>query len=69
MINKKDIDAFINGEIRIEMHGNIYEYIGTNSGKLVLSDVNDGYAVRMSEKELIKDPDIYTNIKEKTLCS
>lgn len=35
--------------------GNLYEYIGNENGRMIFSDVNDGYAVRLDYNELLND--------------
>lgn len=53
-MNNNQIEKVLAGKAWIEETGNLYEYIGTDkeTGKYIFSDVNDGYAILLTDKEL-----------------
>ena len=56
MISKEELNDFKEGRINIQLNGNIYECIGEQQERLVLSDITDGYSTTRTEEELINDP-------------
>lgn len=56
-MTNKELEAFKKGNINVQISGNIYECVGEQQPMgLVLSDVNDGYAINRTESELLNVP-------------
>ena len=61
-MTQKELEAVLNGYVELEVDGNLYECIGyeekgDNSVRnVLLSDVNDGYAINRTIQELLEMP-------------
>lgn len=51
-MTQKEYTLFTDGEAWVDYHSNLYECIGKENDKWILSDVNDGYVIYASEKTL-----------------
>ena len=48
-----ELESIKEGNYAVEYCGNLYEWIGDDNGKLLLSDVNNGDAVRLSAEDVL----------------
>ena len=56
-MTKTEYDDILSGLSKIQIRGNIYECIGEDLNKnIILSDVNDGYAITVTPDELMAIP-------------
>lgn len=56
MLTIKEIEALKKGYVKIQLNGNIYEFLAEKPEGLSLSDVNDGYMIFRTEQELMTEP-------------
>lgn len=58
-MTEKEIIRLFDGDAWIEYGSHWYEYIEEKDGKHIFSDVNDGYAIYLSDKALRQSTEIY----------
>lgn len=64
MLTSKELVLLKDGEAWVEYYSDLYEWIGTDErGRNILSDVNDGYAIYVSDKALLSNSDFYFSLK------